>query len=127
MSDGKLFRSQIGGFNKEDVNNFIRDTDQKHTAELEELNARIAALTETNNELSVSNEEISVKLSSAESASAAVSEELRNAQSECERLMNELNEKEGVISGYRTRLLYHIAGKYARGKQTVDRAVFSVL
>ena len=35
MKDGKIFRTQLSGFNKDYVNDYIRDIDQKHSYEIE--------------------------------------------------------------------------------------------
>lgn len=40
----KMFRTQMGGFNKDDVNNYIKDTDLKHSLEIEKLTEKIAKL-----------------------------------------------------------------------------------
>ena len=45
----KMFRSAIGGFHRDDVINYIRETDQKHADETAELNTR---LTETEQQCS---------------------------------------------------------------------------
>ena len=37
----KKFRGHLGGFNKSDVNNYIKKTDMLHSAEIEELNSKL--------------------------------------------------------------------------------------
>ncbi len=44
MSVQKMFRTQIGGFHKDDVNNYIKSTDVKHAEELAQLREQIQAL-----------------------------------------------------------------------------------
>ena len=34
QKETKIFRSQIGGFNRDDVNNYIKETDLKHSSEV---------------------------------------------------------------------------------------------
>lgn len=48
----KMFRSQMGGFNRDDVNNYIKETDLKHSEEINALKEKIACLTENVNTLS---------------------------------------------------------------------------
>ena len=40
----KMFRTQMGGFHKDDVNNYIKDIDIKHSEEIEKLTEKIAKL-----------------------------------------------------------------------------------
>ena len=40
----KMFRTQMGGFNKEDVNSYIKETDLRHSEELLGLKSRISEL-----------------------------------------------------------------------------------
>ncbi|MBQ8332378.1 MAG: hypothetical protein IJX93_01230, partial [Clostridia bacterium] len=43
MNNGKTaFRSALGGYNREDVNAYIKETDLRHAAETEELNQALA-------------------------------------------------------------------------------------
>ena len=41
MDGARRFRTQLGGFNKDDVNGYIKETDLKHAAELEALRGEI--------------------------------------------------------------------------------------
>lgn len=70
-----MFRSQLGGFNRDDVNNYIKETDMKYSAELESLRAeinltkssyetKITALTEGNAHLITELNETKEKLES---------------------------------------------------------------
>ncbi len=54
MSTTKQFRTQIGGYNKEDVNRYIKESDIKTSEKIEELNHTIAQLRE---QLLTANEE----------------------------------------------------------------------
>ncbi|MBE6625838.1 MAG: hypothetical protein E7628_01475 [Ruminococcaceae bacterium] len=40
----KMFRTQMGGFHKDDVNNYIKETDLRHSEELENLKIKIGEL-----------------------------------------------------------------------------------
>lgn len=57
--DDKMFRSHLGGFNRKDVNNYIKETDMNHSAQLEELTAQLgdaaAQLEESKNALEAAN------------------------------------------------------------------------
>ena len=44
MDGARRFRTQLGGFNKDDVNGYIKETDLKHAAELEAVSAERDAL-----------------------------------------------------------------------------------
>lgn len=52
MASTKMFRNSISGYNKEDVNKYIRDTDAAHSAALSEAEAKIADLEARNKSLS---------------------------------------------------------------------------
>ena len=39
--DEKKFRGHLGGFNRQDVNNYIKETDMNHSAEVDGLNAQL--------------------------------------------------------------------------------------
>lgn len=99
MSDTKIFRSQIGGFNRDDVNNYIKETDLKHSAEIEALRAEIAELAKKNEEIDAlkaekneleaklgeseaSKNNLLIKLSAAEKASVIKADELAAKEKE---------------------------------------------
>ena len=42
--NGVLFRNSLSGFNKEDVNKYIKETDMKHSAEIEELGGKLSRI-----------------------------------------------------------------------------------
>ena len=46
MDGARRFRSQLGGYNKDDVNEYIKETDLKYTAEAESLREEIGTLRE---------------------------------------------------------------------------------
>ena len=46
MDGARRFRSQLGGYNKDDVNGYIKETDLKHAAEADALREEITALRE---------------------------------------------------------------------------------
>ena len=50
-----MFRSALGGFNRDDVNNYIKETDQKHADELAELTALLEEAQRSYEELSANN------------------------------------------------------------------------
>ena len=85
----KKFRGHLGGFNKDDVNNYIRKTDMRHSAEIEELNAKIeesqskiAALEEEKASLSEAIEMLVEKSKILEDSADSVSGSSSNAQTE---------------------------------------------
>ncbi|MBQ4590835.1 MAG: hypothetical protein IJB20_02275 [Clostridia bacterium] len=53
----KMFRSALGGFNRDDVTNYIKETDQKHADVLAELTARLEEAERKCGELSAQAEE----------------------------------------------------------------------
>ena len=59
--DDKMFRSHLGGFNRKDVNNYIKETDMNHSAQLEEMTAQLndaaAQLEESKSALAAVHEE----------------------------------------------------------------------
>lgn len=73
----KTFRNAIGGFNREDVTNYIKESDMKHAERVAELEARIAEL---ENHLSESEEKCGV-----------LEESLDEAKSEQDKLTDELS------------------------------------
>lgn len=101
MSDTKMFRSQIGGFNRDDVNNYIKETDLKHSAEIEALNQKIAELSEKADELNSLNDSLSqleAKLAVAENERNTLSVKLTAAEKASVIKANELAEKEKELA-----------------------------
>lgn len=81
----KLFRSQMGGFNRDDVNRYIKETDLKHSEEvnslrkqLDEIKGKIDALTEQCTSLEKANSNLvsenEIALKRADEAEVALSE-----------------------------------------------------
>ena len=73
MPNEERFRSALGGYNKEDVNRYIKDTDTANAARLDTLQAQVDAITadceharRENDDLTAANTELSAKLSDAE-------------------------------------------------------------
>ncbi len=64
MSVQKLFRTQIGGFHKDDVNNYIKNTDVKHAEELAQLREQIQSLEKKVSEAEAEKAQLSESLSS---------------------------------------------------------------
>lgn len=99
----KMFRSAIGGFNRDDVNNYIKTIDQKHSEELEALNGNIAAkeneITDLNNTIASLNEEKSESEARIKEISDRLSEEIEknnvqgNELGSCKTEISELLEK----------------------------------
>ncbi len=44
MASTKMFRSSIGGYNRDDVNSYIKETDSRHAEEIDALNAELENL-----------------------------------------------------------------------------------
>ncbi|MBP3293496.1 MAG: hypothetical protein J6N32_07065 [Clostridia bacterium] len=57
-----MFRSALGGFNRDDVTNYIKETDQKHADELAEMTALLEEAQRSYEELSAKNKELSSQL-----------------------------------------------------------------
>ncbi|MBO4931709.1 MAG: hypothetical protein J6I42_05950, partial [Clostridia bacterium] len=57
-----MFRSALGGFNRDDVTNYIKETDQKHADELAEMTALLEEAQRSYEELSAKNKELSAQL-----------------------------------------------------------------
>jgi hypothetical protein len=91
-SNGTVFRSQIGGFNREDVNNYIKETDMKYAAQIEDLKAELEKAAARIRELSAENE---ASLRAKETAEAAIEEAGRKA----EEAEGAAREKEILLSG----------------------------
>ncbi|MBQ4354801.1 MAG: hypothetical protein IJC71_07885 [Clostridia bacterium] len=82
MGEGKVFRTQISGFNKNDVNNYIKETDEKHTAECASLREEIAGLTEKAEQALASLSEVEKQLADAQSAADELRAKLTQKESE---------------------------------------------
>ncbi len=57
-----MFRSALGGFNRDDVANYIKETDQKHADALAEVTALLEEANRKNDELSAKNDELSAQI-----------------------------------------------------------------
>ena len=86
MSNSKLFRSAVGGFNREDVNKYIKETDERHIEEVETLKSEIANIS---NKL----EETSLSLQSLTEKNSAMEGEIDNLN----RQLKEASEKESCV------------------------------
>ena len=74
-TEKKMFRkSVIGGFSKEDVNNYIVEISEKQATEIKELKEKCSAAEEKNRELSEELSELKAKLSELSRDSAELSE-----------------------------------------------------
>lgn len=94
----KMFRSAIGGFNRDDVNNYIKSIDQKHAEEIETLNDK---LTSTENEITdLNNIIITLKneKSETEARITAISDDLAKAIDNNNALNADLSSSEEEIS-----------------------------
>ena len=72
MQSEERFRNALGGYNKEDVNRYIKETDLANAARLDTLQKQMDELSENldkarreNEELTTANEETTVKLADA--------------------------------------------------------------
>ena len=68
-----MFRSALGGFNRDDVTNYIKETDQKHADALAEVTALLEEAQRSYEELSAKNEELSAKAEELQSEKDALS------------------------------------------------------
>lgn len=80
MASTKMFRNSLSGYNKEDVNKYIRETDAAHAEELEALRAEVSAAEAKIAELTEQNKTVSDILS----ATTAEVEALRTEKAEIE-------------------------------------------
>ena len=101
----KLFRNSMGGFNKDDVNNYIKETDIKHSEQIEALKStiesikadvatlteRCSALEEANARLVGEKAESENLLSEKDAIIADVSKKLDFYKSEAEAQINVMN------------------------------------
>ncbi len=101
----KMFRSQMGGFNKDDVNNYIKETDLKHAEEIdglkstiESIKADVASLTErcaslesANARLVSEKAEIDALLTEKDAQIADIAKKLDFYKSEAEAQINVMN------------------------------------
>ncbi|MBQ7599094.1 MAG: hypothetical protein IJU57_00275 [Clostridia bacterium] len=76
-NSGTLFRSQIGGFNRDDVNNYIKETDIKYSTQIEGLKADLAKASATISNLKAEKEAL---LREKEEASGILEEAKRKAE-----------------------------------------------
>ena len=81
MASTKMFRNSLSGYNKEDVNKYIRETDSAHAEELEALRAdaakaesKIAELTEQNKSLTEGNQALEAEATSLRAEKAEIEE-----------------------------------------------------
>lgn len=96
MPNEERFRSALGGYNKEDVNRYIKDTDTANAARLDTLQAQVDAITvdcaharRENDDLTAANTELSAKLSDAEKQVA----EKNSAMAEHETTIRDLQKR----------------------------------
>ncbi|MGN1345712.1 MAG: hypothetical protein ACI4V1_02940 [Eubacteriales bacterium] len=80
----KIFRSAIGGFNREDVTNYIREVDRKHADILEEITAHLEEANQKNKELSVKAEEDRHALDEIQQTNETLKETIRTLTAERE-------------------------------------------
>ena len=78
----KMFRSALGGFNRDDVTNYIKETDQKHADALAEVTA---LLEEANRK----NEELSAQIEEAQSANDELNRQLAEVTAQRDEARNE--------------------------------------
>ena len=76
-NSGTLFRSQIGGFNRDDVNNYIKETDIKYSTQIEGLKADLAKASATISNLKAEKEAL---LREKEEVSGILEEAKRKAE-----------------------------------------------
>jgi len=105
MASTKMFRNSLSGYNKEDVNKYIRETDSAHAEELEVLRAdaakaeaKIAELTEQNNTLTDSLSSVKAEADTLRNEKAEIEERdmqlgdaIRANMEEIDTLKKELN------------------------------------
>jgi len=123
MASTKMFRNSLSGYNKEDVNKYIRETDSAHAEELEVLRAdaakaeaKIAELTEQNNTLTDSLSSVKAEADTLRNEKAEIEERdmqlgdaIRANMEEIDTLKKELNfhKAECEHSPYRLKNLPH--------------------
>ncbi|MBR5446111.1 MAG: hypothetical protein IKV57_08305 [Clostridia bacterium] len=93
----KKFRNAVGGYNKEDVNGFIKEMDLQNSAALAEKDAALQKAAE-------SEAALQQELGSLRENHAALSDTLAAAQTEADGLKRELTEKDAVIEDLQKRL-----------------------
>ena len=71
----KMFRSQIGGFNRDDVNEYIKSTDLKHAEEIDGLKASLAEAVQKASEAAEAAEAAEAKALGAEEAAKVIRDE----------------------------------------------------
>lgn len=112
----KLFRSQMGGFNREDVNNYIKETDLKHaeeisslTAKLDEITAKVDALTqqyaaleEANQKLTEEKDEAVLLAKEAEDALSAKNAEIADVTKKLDFYKSEAEAQINVMNNLKT-------------------------
>ncbi|MBE6616755.1 MAG: hypothetical protein E7627_02245 [Ruminococcaceae bacterium] len=92
----KMFRTQMGGFNRDDVNNYIKETDLKHSEEISALRSQLDEIESKVNDLAtqcIDLEEVSNSLISEKEAALKRADEAIEALSEKDKLIAELEKK----------------------------------
>ncbi len=89
MANIKMFRNSLSGYNKEDVNNYIKETDLAHAEAIEALRAEASKANEQLEELTEQNKTLSKKVFIAEAEAGA----LRAEKAEIEERDAQINDK----------------------------------
>jgi len=91
-----MFRSALGGFHRDDVTNYIKETDQKHadalaevTALLEEANRKNDELSEIRDELTAKNAELSGQLTDLQAEKGSLSLQLAEVTAQRDEALRE--------------------------------------
>ena len=96
----KMFRTQMGGFHKDDVNNYIKDIDIKHSEEIEKLTEKIAKLEA---EIASYNEKCSALME----GNARLLEEKNNAEKTAVDAESIISEKDAQIADISKKLDFY--------------------
>ena len=88
------FRTQLSGYNKEDVNNYIKENDIKYSAKLDEANKTIISLQD---ELNTIKTEYEFLLKSAVAEKSQAVDELNDLREKYESSQNDFKAQSDVI------------------------------